>query len=240
MKIIKRIVLLFILCSYFTACNNSDVIVYEGAAHKGLRLDALLSSSGVLSRTVVHSDTAVITVPEQHLERTYFIFRNVLPIIDSGCDKDTSLSDFFIPRKSSVGIPDKDVLSEVRKIVTSHDAIFHVSCSQELHQMEDIVWFDSQDRTIDTVHSIIEKILADRHFSAHYRYQLKDVRSYIFGDGVQANNRKSRFDFHLIVFEPFSFHVLDREKVSVGIQLVTILMLFLFSGFIIGYWWARR
>jgi hypothetical protein len=114
--------------------------------------------------------------------------------------------------------------------------VIGIDCSKLDFFSKRIIWIDSKQKDSLLADKFIHELIQLRLYSENFKYELKDVRSLFDEHPLEVDSKISKN----IIFEPFSFHIIEDERSIVGIQIITILLLFFVSGLIIGFWWAKR
>jgi hypothetical protein len=238
----KYLTTVFLLLTVF-ACSNSWVSVYEGSHHIAAKIKIALDNSHIPVKIESSGNAIAVKVPGRNLQQSQALIDSLLIILHDTCKKGNILEEYFVPF-----IPDLTKKS-TRELVRSswyalsrHEDIFHVSCdtvhSQSHFPARMVIWYDSLSSQKDHVEELVKQELSSIGVSGAIQHDVRDIRSLIHSEVLQSADSSS--EYRLIVLEPFSFRVPDHDKVSAGVQIMIVFFLFLSSGGVLGYWFAKR
>lgn len=245
--------LLFFLCA---SCHLEHKVIYEGPTVTTQKLFNAFKEEGIIVGidTDTTSKKSSISAKVNSLARANKLLSVLKPIIDSTCDTGAqSISRYFIPRKITTDKQSADVsefsskLSILIHAIEALPHVIHVSCDY-VDDAKDgninlKVWSSSQS-DLDVLAESLKEIERALGYDFNAKYSHVNLKEVLLGTDENTSpntlTRSIESDGSLILFEPFRFHVLEREKVSAGFQFIIMLTLFLISGFTIGFWWAKR
>lgn len=240
----KQVLYLTILFVPFllSACNDPWEIVYQGNETSAIKISEVLSVYGVRHKRETGAEYSIY-VPHKEVLLHSQLIHTLLSISKDTCVESSDLKNLFVPKRiDQVEV----VFSKVRNIrshVMPQKGIFNISCQDHgvtgSPMLTPIVWFDSASIEEVRVQVLLEEAMKVYDRSQEIKFILKDIKKLVGLENHINDLSKNKLS-SLVVFEPFSFHILNSEKVSAGIQLMSMLLLFLSSGFILGYWFGKR
>jgi hypothetical protein len=245
-----RKLLLFTFCILFSlaSCSEYSETVFEGPEHSAVRIYDVLVRTGLPSGiNISDAGRYSITTSPGLAPQVRSVVSSLLSLNTVGCNTKSFSEKFFLPRRpdypfttSSPGATEEIILSRFKNIPD----IFELSCGITGVSGQGsegfVIWYDSSRITEAALSELIDAEIRKLGSPEMLSFILKDIRDMLKSENIIIDSGTSPSDSQLVVFSPFSFHIPVSEKATVGIQLMSTLLLFLGSGFIIGHWWARR
>lgn len=237
-------VLILSLC-VISSCAESWVNIYTGSKEEAYKLHRILSEYEYTSRVLNFSSgtKAEVHVPQKDIDEVTLAVDKFISAIESNCgNNENTLDKYFIPRRINPEKIESTNIESFVNTVKSVDGVFNVQCPNgdalDSGDFAFVVWFNSNSYHKDTIKYEIESNLNLSGIKIEdLKINYRDV-SELFTKNKLSKSFRNKIN--LVVFEPFSFHVLDSEKVSAGLQIIVILGLFLMCGFVLGYWWSSQ
>lgn len=208
--------ILFLICS----CGNKYETVYRGTSSTVLKLQSILSLYKIPSKVLVVDNETTIMVSNFNKTKADNIVLALEEYLNQSSKFD--IKSVFIPKKNEI---------EGNLVRQLGDIKFVLSVSNNDLGKGFIVVLPDHEQAKDLVIAEVNKYLKEfPEFKVSYRYiQVPNT--------LDSDFKESRLGLTLL--EPFSFHVPEQEKSLAGVQLMSILILFLFSGFVLGMSWGR-
>jgi hypothetical protein len=247
MKDLKKIIIIVsILLFVLSSCGEKWEVVFNGTEKNTKKLALGLEWFDVYPKVVSTGDAASfqLLTPESKMHLTKSVIAVLLPMLNDSCKVESGISNYFLPRVLTIHNPlHENVL--LYESLERTPGVFHISCSEtgefrkEGSRARYTVWYYSSVSSEESIREEFLKRESDFGVSLSSDFIYKNMSPLIessLKDLLPSVSSARR----LIIFEPFSFHVLDDEKVSAGIQFMVLLILFLLSGTVLGYWWGKR
>ncbi len=209
-------IFLFLICS----CGNKFETIYTGNSNSVLKLQSILSLYKIPSKVFVDNNEIKVQVSNFNKAKADNIVLAISEYLNIHSEFD--IKSVFIPKNNEIESNLEKLLGEIKYVL---------SVSNNDLGKSFIVALPDHEQAKELVVAEVNKYLKETpEFKVSYRYiQVPNT--------LELDMRESRLGLTLL--EPFSFHVPEQEKSLAGIQLMSILILFLFSGFVLGLCWGR-
>jgi hypothetical protein len=242
----KLIIIVSLIVLALSSCGERLEIVFDGKEKTSKKLVLALEWFDVYPQLVSSGDGSSfqLLIKERKIHLAKNVIAILLSILKDSCQTKSFLSNYFLPRPLGAYNPllENTVLYEAFERTPG---VFHVSCLEKSYPDNEsnsttyIVWYNSKINSESSLKEEFRKKESELGLSLSSDFIYKDIYFFIHSS-IQDLLPSVTHSRNLIIFEPFSFHVLDEEKVSAGIQFMTLLILFLLSGTVLGYWWGKR
>lgn len=226
----SKLVILCIFALFTLSCSKGEINICENRQDRCQKVGKLLSIIGVQSR-----------LENQGSESSIYINKADKPLYDK-------LEQYLNPYLQKEKIISDKITNLLVPVLKSNE-------EQGITKLElqpgvlSVECFDVNNSIIKTVNKscniyYISKLISkDDLISIARDYFQNDDHVFEYKDLIQEvenlnfdESSSIKSDSKLIELEPFSFHVPYVEKDIAGMQLILVLIVFLFAGLILGYW----
>lgn len=228
----KSLALYFIFFLCFS-CAEKGNVVCSGDKKRCEKYNEALTSIGLNPRVVETGSVTSLWVSSLERDDALSAINLLSPhYAQADLLNETGLTEKFVPLLKNNLTNSKEAL---RKL-SSMPGVFSVQC--------DKVFGDYEAEAMVCKISFLSKIISQDQLEAKVKlYAIEDKLSVLYLDLSKilsefkyASNNQPKISSEMIRLTPFSFHVPYAEKSIAGIQLILVLIIFLFSGFILGLW----
>ncbi|HMO17048.1 MAG TPA: hypothetical protein PKA63_00310 [Oligoflexia bacterium] len=237
-----RPIFITLLIIFILGCSGSRKKVYEGSEDDTKKIQILLDISGVSAESRIESGGRFsLFVSSSYYEEVSSALAQLDLILSMGCQADKGVRDYFLPNLGA-GIKFKDnaLADSYIDVLKKVPGIISVSClglesTSGEENVKFTVWYLNSWVPLEEIQDTINNM--------NNIFEIKSPGQFVFREIPWKSARVKQLSdssVKLIVFEPFSFRVLDREKSIASFQFLIMLSLFLISGFALGFWWGKR
>jgi len=239
-SIFKLTLTTLLIINLLISCSNSWQSVFEGSPKEVEKIRNLLVEAGVSNRIQESAGKLAIYIPTKDYKRVSTSLRQLRAILVVACRTENVFQEYFLP-VSGVKVTQGTVFSKFLASIEARSEVFSVSCADRLEsdgmpRQKITVWYASSgEMDLAQLESNVYNNAEALGLDLRDQVDFKEIPWSVGGKDEVLDSKPG-----MIVFEPFSFRVLESEKSVAGIQFLVMLVLFLISGFTLGYWWGKR